>query len=458
MPDAKVEVQIIGSGGITTGGGTTKRDKEVPKGLTAPLEAMKKNISNMIGPLTAITGVVAGVALVVSAINGVSDKISKMSDRLREVSARLSSLDKIQKKTLDLVLKPFGDFIATLARPYIQMMRTVARESIRKSREVLRAEKRGDITSTEAQAQLMQIMAATSLAMEPLKRGMLETIGPLSGFMSGLEDTEGLIGWFEKAGKDLSDYIGGIISSAALKALPDTWKLAGELLGTAVSDNATNLGKLPSLWSDAYEKFKDLPTKVGNTATGLEIFRSTISDMISGTPGSLEAFNAAVKDTNDKIAKTASNLGIEVDKTIKYFPSTNPFSNFISSIDLARNAIDNFIKSLNGGSNQSGGGFDLMGGISRTFGPMLNDLARDPIGTIQKSIGKALGVRGYAMGGVVPNTGLAYLHQGEEVIPANQTSSKNASFVNNFYGGDSDMVNKIKMVLRDELNRSGIYG
>ena len=43
-------------------------------------------------------------------------------------------------------------------------------------------------------------------------------------------------------------------------------------------------------------------------------------------------------------------------------------------------------------------------------------------------------------------------------IPSNQNTASSSNVTINAYGWDSDMISKIKTVLRDELNRSGVYG
>jgi len=454
MSDANVNIKFSGSGS-STGGATASKEK-LPKGLTSSFESMKAGLSSMLVPLTAIVG---GVALVVSAVNLVSEKISKMTDKLKDVSARLSSLDKIQKRTFDSVLKPFGDFVSTLARPYIKLMRTVARQSIRKSRNVLRQEKEGLITSDEAQTQLMEIMAATSLAMEPLKRGMLDAIGPMAGFMAGLEDTQGLSDWLDKSVRDVTNYIDGIINSASLNAIPATWTLAGEMLGTAVSDNVTSLEKLPPQWKLAYESYKDLPTELASTLTGFQLLASEIPDIISGTPGSFEAFKTALKTVNEKAGKLTgdfSNVDTSVlDLTHSLQLSLNPVTAITSYSLLAGNALRDL--ATRAGNLFRGGGFDLSGGIDRTFGKMSRDFQEKGAGDFFGDVAK--GIFGFAEGGVVPNTGLALVHKGETVVPENKSQSLGGgNFTHNYYGVDASMADTIRGIFKDELNRSGIYG
>jgi hypothetical protein len=255
-------------------------------------------IMAILGPIAAIA---VGIGVAVTILNGINDKLKKQIEVMKESSPAFKSIDMIQKKIWSLVMKPFGDFLSILMRPYIILSMNVIRQSLKKAADVLKALKAGAITQPEAMDQLQEIFAATYLALMPLMQGIKDATAPLTGFLAAFEDSVGIVQWFNDSLQNFVNYLAGLGKTVEELSKSEVWKMAAEMLGKAVKDNVDLLSMLPPKWREAYNEFKDLPGSVGDAALGLTIFGQTTGTMATLLDTYSAAFNKALQDATTEV-------------------------------------------------------------------------------------------------------------------------------------------------------------
>lgn len=195
-----------GAGGAATGG------------LLGGLKGMERG-----GVLGAVTGAVSGVLGAGSAVagllgsavgilEGIKTWVAKSYEELAKGSPSWKEMQDVMRKTADQVWKPFGDYIAIVARPLAQLQMTLLRSSrAQLEKEVFSKLRTGDITLEDAQAKLIEIMKPTFGAFVEIKKAFTQMTAPIAGFADAFKTI------FDTTWVD--EIIGGI--SGGLQALAE---------------------------------------------------------------------------------------------------------------------------------------------------------------------------------------------------------------------------------------------
>jgi Prophage tail length tape measure protein len=224
----------------------------------------------------------------------------------------------------------------------------------------------------------------------------------------------------------------------------DTWKSVTERFNQAKEDITKKIDDIKTWFSELPTKvqeyltdlfFVKIPFAIGYIAGYLsEAIPRIINDMINwfmGLPGKV---NKTFDDSKQKMIDRLKEAWEWLSTNVSTWPTK--IEDFIKSLpEKIKQVFENAKQAAISKMNEM---FDGVKAIFEKIGQIFENI-KNGISSIGGNIsqgfqaGKDAGIRGYATGGYVPSTGLAYLHQGEFVLSKNMLEGRESSpAVSNF--------------------------
>jgi hypothetical protein len=322
------------------------------------------------GPISGLMGLSPAFGVMGSALVAIQNTVEMMLDQMKEMNNKLAQASPTWKTTMDIIqqiqqqaLRPLGEFITLLARPYLMLQLAILRRGMAQAKAIMT----GSGTDAEKQQQLQDLFAEMGLAMKYVSIQMNEAIGPLIGYANAIEqitsNTEGLAVALQNA----MDWINGVFAAIGTVQDPAIIAAAAKLLGQSLMDLSSDVGEhLGPKLSELYTYLKE-----------------------TGKPG-LETFVQKASDAGN----TFHNFNDAMDKVLT---PGNKFSLLASAADIAKNH-------LMGLQEPALRLEDAFNAITRA----IQDFHLGPWYPFRQ------------IGGVISQEGPYYLHRGERVLSATE--------------------------------------
>ncbi|MFQ5621281.1 MAG: hypothetical protein ACE5FT_05545 [Candidatus Nanoarchaeia archaeon] len=224
----------------------------------------------ILGTITAVGGVLAAFAATVTILKRIHESIEKMLTELKKASPEYKKVTEIMEKMFYLAMKPLGELIATLLRPYLLLQMQAVRKALIEARPYLEAYRRGDITLEQAIEQIKPIVEATIFQLSYLEREAMELVKPIAGFIDGFLDAMGIVfnTWLKGVGSYLAGFMVGLqevfsgmpdeLAYAILEMIKTNPEALYYLPSNVAADFLTWLREHPEEWEKLPQETRDL--------------------------------------------------------------------------------------------------------------------------------------------------------------------------------------------------------
>lgn len=189
---------------------------------------------------------VAGAGAVIGILKMIHDKIGKMLEHLAEASASLKMAQDIQTKTLNMVLKPIGDIMSALMRPYLMLMMRRMRDVMASVQPYVQAAAGGN---EDAMKIVMEKIEAGLTDIGWITQKMNDIIKPIVGELQGFQD--GLAAALNNFLTGTKEYLSGF-GKAMGNAFADIPLSLKDWITTTATSNPESLLQLPKNIADKY--------------------------------------------------------------------------------------------------------------------------------------------------------------------------------------------------------------
>lgn len=205
---------------------------QLEKAMTGPAKMLEKAVSGIGGgaggvasALKSFPGGAGGAALgiagsVIGLLKIISDRIGQMNDRMKEASASYDAAKQMQEKIYNLALKPMGDVMTQLMRPYLMLMLRQTRETVKAIQPHLKGAAAGNQADIDAINQLIQ---ANLMYMANVTGSMEDIIKPVTARIAGFKDATDIL--FNRWATGTKEYVEGFLTAmdqANMKVRPMT--------------------------------------------------------------------------------------------------------------------------------------------------------------------------------------------------------------------------------------------
>ena len=445
------------------------------------------------GAVAGALGIIAGVATTaIFIIKEINERIGKMYQTLKDASPSFKGTKELLEKTFNLALKPMGDVMTMLMRPYLILSMQYMRTKVGEMYEVIKGA--GGKITPEVMTKLKGIWESTMEGLSYIAQQMGSVIQPFASAMEGYLSALGIVynNWLTGISDWFTSFLEGLKTGieSKFKGMPSD--LANWIVDTT-KKNPSFLENVPKNITDSFYTWiainrsylEELPTKVANdwytwstsdlnifkltalgvgaiwgaTATGsdvLEDIKTKIKDAfgtIQDTLTSDDLLNRGKKVVNDFIDKIASMLqvtappptggalptGLTVTEATKYAEKYGVMPTPIGKVTTAdiANAVTSAVTSASRA---------VVTSTQPWYQPIVNfgNTVVNSIGNFVSSVGKILGFQ--AGTSFVPTTGPAILHRGEAVLTTTEARGYRE-------GGQKTIIMKPTYIFSGEIKR-----
>lgn len=255
--------------------------------------------------------------------------------------------------------------------------------------------------------------------------------------------------------------------SGQLEIINAQWKNFKETIGATLIEAIMPFVKRLSDWAgttEVQDKIKEIAAAIGILIEGIIKAIKWFWDFgkeIFNQIKQLESFNALLKNLGEA-AKKVSELFKNWTKSENLELLSLTIIEIANNLFKIENGIISFSKKLGDAIAWPISKFIELSGWIERIEMRLKNFGTKAIEGIKGLSSKLFGwIPGFQQGGIMPYTGLAYLHAGEKVIPARENGNSGNTFVFNIGGsiiGEQDFIQKIKKAINRESELKSMGG
>lgn len=202
---------------------------QLEKAMEGPAKMLQKavggvggRVGNAISSFPVGGAVGAGLSIagsVVGLLKIISDRISEMVTQMRQASASYDAAKQMQEKIFNLALKPMGDVMTQLMKPYLMIMMRQTREAMKQIQPFLKGAAKGNQSDIDA---ITQIIQNNLYNISRTMGNMEDIVKPIASRIAGFKDATDLI--FQRWLTGTKEYVEGFL--AAMDKQNISWSMA----------------------------------------------------------------------------------------------------------------------------------------------------------------------------------------------------------------------------------------
>ncbi len=299
-------------------------------------------ISGMVSSVNPVAAVAVGIGAAVGILKLISDKITEMKDTLKAATPSLKGMQDRLDTMYNLVLKPIGDIMTMLMRPFLMLMMKrlqAAMQTLQPTFAAIAAQ--GGTPNKEQMDTITSTVEGALTDFAAISQVMNSVIGPLAGQIAGFQTAIGSV--FNNWLTGVSDFFSGV-----LKGLSEDWskvspELKAQLDILKTQFTSIDWARLPQGVRDTLENVRmqyaeQLKNSPDALAGEIKLWQGKYPTELANLPADfLKSLKGMLTDNDDSISSMIKKAGSEAKDPIAE-AAKSTFNDIFNAIKGAANS------------------------------------------------------------------------------------------------------------------------